>query len=76
MVYGNCLFYAVYKYVAEGFTGRIIPHLTQESGGLKLRFHYRDANGQETRLAPRYPKRGWRALYHAFWYKGVVRKVR
>jgi hypothetical protein len=65
-MYGNCLCYAVARWLLAGGRGRIrfVPY----------RFLYTGTDGVTTYFGPRHPKRGWRAVLHSLFFKGQVKK--
>lgn len=73
MKYGNCLLYALVKWVLEG--GRI--ELGWTSVRLKLpRFWHISRGGVKSRFAPVKPKTGWKAILHKLCFAGIVKQDR
>lgn len=69
MKYGNCLLYALMRWVVEG--GRI--ELAWTSVKLRLpRFWHISRDGVKTRFAPVRPRNGLAALGHKTFFKGKV----
>lgn len=70
MRYGNCLLYALIRWVVEG--GRV--ELDWTSIRVKLpRFWHIGKNGNKTRFAPVKPEHGWKALPDKLCYRGEVK---
>ena len=70
MKWGNCLLYAVIKWVTAG--GKI--ELDWTSIRVKLpRFWHTSKTGVKTRFAPLNPRKGWSAIAHKLCYRGRVK---
>jgi len=54
--------------------GRIEPRIVRAGRIPKLRFYHIAPDGIRTYFAPRHPKRGVAAYWHAIWYEGVARR--